>query len=109
MRGRLRHSRVPVRPDAVSRLRAPAAGDVSRPPLAIAVDVGGGAARITSQAGAWRRALRLWSQLSWDLGRARELRLELDGYDTMAGEMVGASTGGWRYGSAALGLRWPMR
>ncbi|HET9984167.1 MAG TPA: tetratricopeptide repeat protein [Longimicrobiales bacterium] len=81
-------------------------------PLAIAADVGGGAARITSQAGAtgaWRRALRLWSQLSWDLGRARELRLELDGYDTLAGEIVGASTGGWRYGSAALGVRWPLR
>ncbi|MBI4544930.1 MAG: hypothetical protein HY703_07045, partial [Gemmatimonadetes bacterium] len=58
--------------------------------------------------GAWQPAFRLWSMLALGLQPGRELRLELEGYDTRAGAEV-AATPGWRYGAASLSLRWALQ
>jgi hypothetical protein len=44
---------------------------------------------------------------SLPLRPGRELRLELEGYDTQAGPIV-APTSGWKYGSVAVSFRWSL-
>ncbi|HEU5261939.1 MAG TPA: tetratricopeptide repeat protein [Gemmatimonadales bacterium] len=79
--------------------------------LLLALDVGVGlrrAAEHGTPVGSWRRALRWYSLLVVPLGAGRDIRLELDGEDSAIANQV-ATTGQWRYGSAALSLRWPLR
>ncbi len=78
----------------------------------LALDLGVGVQRVADQGasvGSWRRALRLYSLVALPLspGGGRELRLELEGYDAQIGNEV-ATSAGWRYGSAALSLRWAL-
>ena len=80
--------------------------------ILIALDLGVGAQRVAAHAarlGSWRRALRLYSLISATLQPGHELRLELEGYDAALAPEAGAgTTAGWRYGSAALSLRWAL-
>jgi len=73
----------------------------------IVVDFGAGAERVKGHGemyGAWRRSLRAYGMFSFPLRPGRELRLELEGYDTQAGPLV-APTSGWKYGSVAVSFR----
>ena len=56
----------------------------------------------------WSAALRAWSELVFPLAPGRELRVELEAYDSSIGGDLGPS-GQWRYGSASLSLRWALR
>lgn len=85
-------------------------------PVVVALDVGGGVQRVTRHGAAaddWRRALRLWSLLSWAVRPGREVRLEVEGYESVLGEAPapdgGADPAAWRYGSARLSLVWSLR
>jgi hypothetical protein len=56
----------------------------------------------------WGHALRLYVLIAAPIAPRRELRLELDGEDSaVATEVVTAAR--WRYGSAALSVRWAVR
>ena len=76
----------------------------------VAVDVGVGALRVAEQGariGPWRRSLRLYSLIVVPLAPGRDLRLELEGEDSGVANEA-ATTAQWRYGSAALSLRWAL-
>ncbi|MBI4460118.1 MAG: tetratricopeptide repeat protein [Acidobacteria bacterium] len=76
----------------------------------VALDLGAGAERLQEHgavSGPWRASLRGYALLSFPLRAGRELRFEIEGYDTQAGPVV-APTAGWKYGSAAVSFRWPM-
>jgi tetratricopeptide (TPR) repeat protein len=76
----------------------------------LALDVGAGAQRVAEfggQPGAWSRALRWYSLITAPLAPGRALQLELEAENsTIAREA--ATSGAWRYGSAALSLRWAL-
>jgi hypothetical protein len=88
--------------------------------VVFAFDVGAGVQRVGAhepvgehggaRVGPWRRALRLYSLIVVPLapGRGRDLRLELEGEDSLIGSDA-PTTGHWRYASAALSLRWALR
>jgi hypothetical protein len=86
------------------------AGDAH--PFTVALDLGAGTQRLAGQGaaiGAWRRALRFYGYLTARLGPASQLRLEVEAYDAaISPEGVSTVATGWRYGSAALGLRWAI-
>jgi hypothetical protein len=58
--------------------------------------------------GPWGRALRLYALIATPIAPGRELRLELDGEDSAVAADV-ATAARWRYGSAAVSVRWAMR
>jgi hypothetical protein len=58
--------------------------------------------------GPWGRALRLYALIVTPIAPGRELRLELDGEDSAVAADV-ATAARWRYGSAAVSVRWAMR
>ncbi len=69
----------------------------------LAIDVGAGAQRVAEfggQPGPWTRSLRGYAFITAPLAPGRALQLELEGAATTAGA--------WRYGSAALSLRWAL-
>jgi tetratricopeptide repeat protein len=79
-------------------------------PVLVAVDAGLGVQRVANfgaARGPWRRALRLYSLIVVPLAPGRDLRLELEGDDSPIADE--AATGRWRYGSAAVSLRWAVR
>lgn len=76
-----------------------------------AIDVGAGAQRVAEPGGPpgpWSRALRWYSLITAPLAPGRALQLELEGEDSPIAREA-ATTGAWRYGSAALSLRWALR
>lgn len=76
----------------------------------LALDVGVGAQRVADfggQPGPWSRSLRWYSLITAPLALGRALQLELEGEDSMIAREA-ATTGAWRYGSAALSLRWAL-
>lgn len=78
--------------------------------MLLAIDVGAGAQRFRERAqafGSWGPALRGYAMASFRLQPGREIRFEVDGYNTMAGS-VAAPSSGWRYGSFSASLRWAL-
>ncbi len=76
----------------------------------LALDVGVGAQRVAEfggQPGPWSRSLRWYSLITAPLAPGRALQLELEGEESMIAREA-ATTGAWRYGSAALSLRWAL-
>jgi len=77
----------------------------------LALDVGAGAQRVAEfggQPGPWSRALRWYSLITAPLAPGRALQLELEGEDSMVAREAATTAGAWRYGSAALSLRWAL-
>ena len=77
--------------------------------LRVALDLGVGAQQVTdwgAAPGSWSPAYRAWSELALPVATGRELRLELEAYDSRIGEIAG--TGHWRYLSVSLGLHWVL-
>ena len=77
----------------------------------LALDVGVGAQRVAEfggQPGPWSRALRWYSLITAPLAPGRALQLELEGEDSMVAREAATTAGAWRYGSAALSLRWAL-
>jgi len=77
----------------------------------LALDVGVGAQRVAEfggQPGPWSRALRWYSLITAPLAPGRALQLELEGEDSMVAREAATTVGAWRYGSAALSLRWAL-
>jgi tetratricopeptide (TPR) repeat protein len=77
----------------------------------LALDVGAGAQRVAefgSQPGPWSRALRWYSLITAPLAPGRALQLELEGEDSIVAREAATTAGAWRYGSAALSLRWAL-
>ncbi|HWP36346.1 MAG TPA: tetratricopeptide repeat protein [Gemmatimonadales bacterium] len=73
----------------------------------LALDVGAGAQRTAPHGqlmGDWKPALRLWGLTQVTLSPGRNLRLEVEAYDTQVAPLA-ATTGAWRYLSTSLGLR----
>jgi len=82
--------------------------------LLVALDLGVGLQRVALPGMAtplrpWRRALRLYALILVPLSAqgGRDLKLELDGEDSPIANEA-ATTSVWRYGSAAVSLRWAM-
>jgi hypothetical protein len=76
----------------------------------LALDVGAGAQRVAEfggQPGPWTRSLRGYAFITAPLAPGRALQLELEGEDSPIAREA-ATTGPWRYGSAALSLRWAL-
>ncbi len=76
----------------------------------LALDVGAGAQRVAEfggQPGPWSRSLRWYSLITAPLAPGRALQLELEGEDSLIAREA-ATAGAWRYGSAALSLRWAL-
>ena len=74
----------------------------------LSVDVGAGAQQVTEwglPAGAWGPAYHGWTELALPLAPGTELRFELESYNARIGSEI-ATTGTWRYVSAALMLHW---
>jgi hypothetical protein len=59
--------------------------------------------------GSWEPSFRLWSQLSWEPRAGRELRMEVEAYDTRAGAGLVPDAASWRWGSLAFGMRYAVR
>ncbi len=77
----------------------------------LALDVGAGvqrAAQHGAPVGSWRGAFRLWALSSVRLQPGRDLVLELEAYDAPLASAAAVTSGGWRWGSASLSLRWAM-
>lgn len=75
--------------------------------LVLAVDAGGGmerVARFGERAGEWGPAFRLWSRATWWLRRGAGLQVDVEAYDTRAGDAVAATSDGWRWLSVTAGL-----
>ena len=76
----------------------------------LALDLGAGAQQVMqwgAAVGGWSPAYRLWSEVAVPLAPGRELRLELEGYDSRIGSDV-ATSAGWHFGSALIALRWAL-
>ncbi len=76
----------------------------------IALDFGAGAERFrehSARFGAWRPSLRGYGLLAFRLSPGKELRFELDGYNSQAGP-IAAPTSGWKYGSVSASFRWTL-
>jgi hypothetical protein len=79
-------------------------------PWTIALDVGAGGQRIQrfgETAGDWGLALRGWSWITYALGPARALQLELEGYNA-PGAAVVATTPDWNSFAISLSIRWGL-
>ena len=77
----------------------------------LAFDVGAGAQRVAEfggQPGPWTRSLRGYAFITAPLAPGRALQLELEGEDSMVAREAATTAGAWRYGSAALSLRWAL-
>ena len=77
----------------------------------LAIDVGAGAQRVAEfggQPGPWSRSLRWYSLITAPLAPGRALQLELEGEDSTVAREAATTAGAWRYGSAALSLRWAL-
>ncbi len=77
----------------------------------LALDVGAGAQRVAEfggQPGPWTRSLRGYAFITAPLAPGRALQLELEGEDSMVAREAATTAGAWRYGSAALSLRWAL-
>jgi Tfp pilus assembly protein PilF len=77
----------------------------------LALDLGGGVERfqVNGQAfGRWAPVFRGYALLSFRLQPGRELRFEIDSYNTHAGPVV-VPTPGWKYGSVTASLHWAIR
>jgi hypothetical protein len=76
----------------------------------ISIDFGAGAERFKehgSRFGAWRPALRGYGLVAFRLKPDRELRFELEGYNTHAGAYAAPSSS-WKYGSVSASFRWTL-
>jgi hypothetical protein len=76
----------------------------------IALDFGAGAERLREHGtmfGVWRPAMRGYGLFSFQLRPGKEVRIELDGYNTQAGP-VAAPSSSWKYGSISAGFRWNL-
>jgi hypothetical protein len=74
----------------------------------VALDFGVGGERFREHGaafGSWRPAFRGYALVLFQLQPGRELRFEVDSYNTQAGA-VAAPTSGWYYGSVSATLRW---
>ena len=77
----------------------------------LALDVGAGAQRVAEfggQPGPWTRSLRGYAFITAPLAPGRALQLELEGEDSPIAREAATTAGAWRYGSAALSLRWAL-
>ncbi len=77
----------------------------------LAIDVGAGAQRVAEfggQPGPWTRSLRGYAFITAPLAPGRALQLELEGEDSPIAREAATTAGAWRYGSAALSLRWAL-
>jgi len=77
----------------------------------LALDVGAGAQRVAEfggQPGPWTRSLRGYAFITAPLAPGRALQLELEGEDSKVARETATTAGAWRYGSAALSLRWAL-
>jgi len=77
----------------------------------LALDVGAGAQRVAEfggQPGPWTRSLRGYALITAPLAPGRALQLELEGEDSTVAREAATTAGAWRYGSAALSLRWAL-
>ncbi len=77
----------------------------------LALDVGAGAQRVAEfggQPGPWSRSLRWYSLITAPLAPGRALQLEVEGEDSTVAREAATTAGPWRYGSAALSLRWAL-
>ena len=84
--------------------------EFERNALTVALDMGAGVERFMefgSRFGSWRPALRGYALMSLRVRPGRELRLELDGYNSQAGPAL-VPTSGWKYGSVAASFRWSL-
>ena len=79
--------------------------------VSLALDASAGAERLAEQGApeltAWRRALGLWSMISYAVGGGASIRLELEAYDAPSAA-IAATGAGWRYGFASMSLRWKL-
>jgi hypothetical protein len=76
-------------------------------PLTIAFDLGAGIQRSATHGaefGGWSSALRGWSQLTLSLGRATELSVETEAYQSQMNAI--ATSGSWSSVSTAVFVRW---
>jgi hypothetical protein len=77
----------------------------------IAADLGAGAQQVTqwsAPAGPWKPTYRVWSEVALPLAPGRELRMELEGYDSRIGSDL-ATSAAWRFGAVAITLHWTLR
>jgi len=77
----------------------------------LAIDVGAGAQRVAEfggQPGPWTRSLRGYAFITAPLAPGRALQLELEWEDSKVAREAATTAGAWRYGSAALSLRWAL-
>ena len=77
----------------------------------LALDVGAGAQRVAEfggQPGPWTRSLRGYAFITAPLAPGRALQLELEWEDSKVAREAATTAGAWRYGSAALSLRWAL-
>jgi len=77
----------------------------------LALDFGAGAQRVAEfgrPTGPWSHSLRWYSLITAPLAPGRALQLELEGEDSSVAREAATTAGAWRYGSAALSLRWAL-
>jgi tetratricopeptide (TPR) repeat protein len=84
--------------------------EVEHEPTLLVLDLGGGVERFKENGsgfGHWGPAFRGYALLSFQLQPGRELRFEIDSYNTHAGPVV-VPTPGWKYGSVTTSFRWAI-
>ncbi|MBI1956667.1 MAG: hypothetical protein HYS38_09765, partial [Acidobacteria bacterium] len=97
-------------PDQIQTMQAGSYMEFEGNAALVALDLGAGAERLQEHGamfGRWRPSLRAYALLSFPFRPGRELRFEIEGYDTQAGPVV-APTASWKYGSAAVSFRWAL-
>ncbi|MBI4460923.1 MAG: tetratricopeptide repeat protein, partial [Acidobacteria bacterium] len=97
-------------PDQIQTMQAGSYMEFEGNTALMALDLGAGAERLQEQGagfGPWRPSLSAYALLSFMLRPGRELRFEMEGYDTQAGPVV-APTASWKYGSAAVSFHWAL-
>lgn len=76
----------------------------------LSLDVGAGAQQVTQwglPAGSWGPAYHGWTEIAFPLAAGTELKVELESYDARIGSEI-ATSGTWRFFSAALMLHWAL-
>lgn len=97
-------------PDLVQTMEAGWRMEVDRNLMSLSLDCGAGAGRVRkhmAEYGPWGPSLRANSLLSFGFGHGRELRFEMELYNTQLSPRL-APASAWRYASATVGLRWAL-
>lgn len=97
-------------PEKIQTIETATYIEFERDAVLVALDVGGGLERFKEFGfafGRWRPALRGYGLLSLRLRPGRELRLEIDSYNTQAGPVL-VPTSGWKYVAATASFRWAL-